>query len=379
MFSEVIGQEELKNQLLKSVRENRVSHAQLFVGAEGTGALPVAVAYAQYILCEERQPEDACGKCSSCIKSSRFIHPDLHFSYPTIGAGTKSSELIAQWREAYFQNPYLGLEEWLRHIADENKQGNITALECYDIIKRLSLKTFESRYKVLIMWMPELLGKEGNILLKLLEEPPDNTVILMVAQDTEHILNTIQSRTQLVRINKLSAADIAERLQEKEGLALEEALSIARLSDGNYNQAVKILSQKTTDHIEMFREWMRLVLKNDRSQIIAWVDANASVGRENLKNYFRYALTILRETLMHSNVSGYTMRLQDGEQKIAEYLARQLSFHQISAIYELINKAHYHVERNAQAKILLLDLSIKMVNIILNKKAITTQVDQYKY
>jgi DNA polymerase-3 subunit delta' len=210
LFNEIPGQEEVKSQLIRSVNENRISHAQLFLGPEGSGSLALAIAYAQYISCTERKEIDSCGECSSCRKYQKLIHPDLHFSYPFIASKEKkvevSTDVIAAWREAIIENPFLGLEEWMQTLDAENKQPNINIAECHDIIKRLTYKSFESEYKVLIMWLPEYLGTEGNSLLKLIEEPPAKTLFILVAQNHDQILNTILSRTQLVKIklNKTS-------------------------------------------------------------------------------------------------------------------------------------------------------------------------------
>lgn len=376
MFSKVIGQSQLKAQLVRSVNENRVSHAQLFLGQDGTGALPIAVAYAQFILCENKNENDACGTCQSCTKVQKLVHPDLHFSYPVIkvtGSNNPpvSTDYVVQWREAYIKNPYMDENEWLQFINAENKQGNITARECHEIIRKLSLKSYESKHKVLIMWHPEALGKEGNTLLKLIEEPPENTVIILVAEDQDLILNTILSRTQIVKIKKLPYTEIAAALMEREGLDETEATTIAHLANGSYKEALEVLKNEAAEFVEHFREWMGHIFRKEQVQLVNWVDKIAGIGRENQKDYLRYVLYILRETLMMSNIKGYQPKLQEQEQKMAAYLAQQVDFEQVSSISNLINEAHYHIERNANAKILFLDLSIKMINIIFNKQKVT--------
>ena len=206
-FSDIIGQAAVKQHLIHTASDDRIAHAQLFWGNEGSGNLPLAIAYAQFVLCENKQATDSCGTCKACVKAQKLIHPDLHFSYPTVGAKALSTELLPQWRKALQQQSYLTINQWLALLGGENKQGNITAAECLDISKKLSLKAFESDYKILILWLPEYLGKEGNRLLKLIEEPPEKTLFLLVANNQELILNTILSRCQLVKINPLDDAD----------------------------------------------------------------------------------------------------------------------------------------------------------------------------
>ncbi len=204
-FKQIVGQDAIKQRLINSVKENRVSHAQLFLGPGGSGSLPLAVAYAQYLSCENKQDDDSCGECSSCRKYQKLMHPDLHFSYPFFAKHKDDTALtfIEQWREAFTANPYLSLDTWRSYLDAENKQANINIAECHQIIKKLSFKPFESVYKILILWLPEYLDKEGNALLKIIEEPQPNTLFLLVAQNQDQILNTILSRMQLIKIPAL--------------------------------------------------------------------------------------------------------------------------------------------------------------------------------
>ncbi|MGN6639894.1 MAG: ATP-binding protein, partial [Mucilaginibacter sp.] len=215
-FKQIIGQEAVKQKLISTVKDNRVSHAQLFLGPEGSGSLALAVAYAQYLSCEDRLPDDSCGVCASCRKYQKLAHPDLHFSYPFFAKDKNDTSLtfIEQWREALLANPYLSLDIWRGYLDAENKQANINIAECHQIIKKLSFKPFESAYKILILWLPEYLDKEGNSLLKIIEEPQPNTLFLLVAQNQDQILNTILSRTQLVKIPALSYEDVKTELIE---------------------------------------------------------------------------------------------------------------------------------------------------------------------
>src|ERR1700748_1368184 len=261
-FKSVIGQAQVKQHLIELVRLNRLSHALLFLGPEGSGALPMALAFAQYVVCERAKGDlgDACGICASCVKAGQLVHPDIHFSYPVIPkkAGDKpvSTDYISEWREFIGQYPYGNAYDWLQFIGAENKQGNITAQECNDIIHKLNLKSFESGYKILVMWMPEYLGNEGNKLLKLIEEPPADTLFLLVAENESLILQTILSRTQLVRVPLPEEADIEQALIARSGLEGGQARQIAILSEGNYHEALQLLQHAGEDWQDLLREWL---------------------------------------------------------------------------------------------------------------------------
>jgi DNA polymerase-3 subunit delta' len=228
-FKQIVGQSLIKQRLINSVKENRVSHAQLFLGPAGSGSLALAVAYAQYLSCEDKQADDSCGECSSCRKYQKLMHPDLHFSYPFFAKHKDDTAItfIEQWREAFIANPYLSLDTWRGYLEAENKQANINIAECHQIIKKLSFKPFESAYKILILWLPEYLDKEGNALLKIIEEPQPNTLFLLVAQNQDQILNTILSRTQLIKIPPLGFNEIKEYLITQHNQTVDAATEIA--------------------------------------------------------------------------------------------------------------------------------------------------------
>src|ERR1700722_6343612 len=239
-FKSVIGQAHVKQHLADLVKSNRLSHALLLLGPEGSGALPMALAFAQYVVCENKKDGDACGVCASCMKASQLIHPDIHYAYPVIpkkpGDKPVSTDYGVEWREFVAQYPYGNAYDWLQFIGAENKQGNITAQECNDIIHKLSLKSFESGYKILLMWMPEYLGNEGNKLLKLIEEPPPNTLFILVAENESSILPTILSRTQLIKIPLLDVIDIEDALIDRAKISPEKARQVASISEGNYRE-----------------------------------------------------------------------------------------------------------------------------------------------
>ena len=220
---------------------NRIPHALLFLGSAGCGKLALALAFAQYLVCRNKKDGEACGKCPHCIKAGKLVHPDIHFSFPTVGTNVKSDELLKEWRKALEENPYLDINQWMQQIGAENKQANINKEECLNIIRKLSLKTFEGNHKVMIIWLPEFLGKEGNRLLKIIEEPPENTNFILVAENSDLILNTILSRCQIVKINQLSDEEVVEGLKLKKEISEEKAQSLSHLVDGDLNEAMKLL------------------------------------------------------------------------------------------------------------------------------------------
>ncbi|RYD91818.1 MAG: hypothetical protein EOP54_21805, partial [Sphingobacteriales bacterium] len=269
-FKQIVGQHAVKQRLITSVQENRVSHAQLFLGPEGSGSLPLAVAYAQYLSCEDKQPDDSCGACSSCRKYQKLMHPDLHFSYPFFAKHKDDTALtfIEQWRDSFLANPYLNLDAWRDSLEAENKQANINIAECHQIIKKLSLKPFESQYKVLILWLPEYLDKEGNALLKIIEEPQPNTLFLLVAQNQDQILNTILSRTQLIKITAPGYDEIKDYLLLEQGQPQGIAAEIAYLSNGNISEAIAMTRQDSSNYHNLFVQWLRLCVTNKGIELV---------------------------------------------------------------------------------------------------------------
>ncbi len=369
-FNKVIGQDEVKQLLLEMVSNKRMPHAQIFLGPEGSGKLALALAYAQYVLCENKSEKDACGNCNACNKVEKLIHPDLHFSYPTIGTNAVSTHFLEQWRNAIHENPYLNVNQWLQHIGAENKQGNINKGECVSIIKKLSLKIFEGSHKVLIMWLPEYLGKEGNRLLKLIEEPPENTIFILVAENQELILNTILSRCQIVKVNRLKDEEVIKFMEQKEAIPMADLQSIAHMANGNLNEALLLKEQKENDHAQMFLDWLRKCYKGNGVELVNWVDKFAGIGRENQKQFLRYALHFLREYLALKMLNDRKVRLQPNELQTAEKLMNVIEFGQVQQIAKLFDDCSYYIERNANPKVLFLDASIQ-VNKILKTKVVS--------
>lgn len=377
-FSTIIGQQEIKQRLVNTVKENRVSHAQLFLGPEGSGSLALAVAYAQYVSCEDKLADDSCGVCSSCRKYQKLLHPDLHFSYPFFAKKSDETALnyIEEWRDAFLANPYLSLDIWRGYLQAENKQANINIAECHQIIKKLSFKPFESAYKILILWLPEYLDKEGNALLKIIEEPQPNTLFLLVAQNQDQILNTILSRTQLVKIPRLKDEVIKEYLIAEHNQTEHAAAEIAFLSSGNLTEALAMLGENENSFHDMFVNWLRMCYANKKgSDILSFVDELAKIGRENQKNFMRYGISYIRECCMILAGASNLVHLPADELDTAQKMTKVMSLPMAEALGNILEKAHYHVERNANPKILFLDVSLQLVS-VLNFKIIP-QGNQY--
>ncbi len=365
-FKHIAGQAAVKQRLINTVNENRVSHAQLFLGPEGSGSLALAIAYAQYLCCEDKQPHDSCGVCSSCRKYQKLMHPDLHFSYPFFAKDKNDTALsfIEQWREALLANTYLSLDIWRSYLDAENKQANINIAECHQIIKKLSFKPFESVYKILILWLPEYLDKEGNSLLKIIEEPQPNTLFLLVAQNQDQILNTILSRTQLVKIPALSYDEIKEELIQNHHQTEFAAAEIAYLSNGNLTEALAMLQQENKSYHTLFVQWLRLCFGNKGPEVMAFVDQASKMGRENQKNFLRYGISFIRECCLLMSGAGTLVHLPAQELETAQKMTNVMNTAMAQAISTELEKAHYHVERNANPKILFLDVSLQIIKIL---------------
>ncbi len=394
-FQDVIGQQPIKTHLAEMVSQNRLSHALLFTGKEGAGALPLAVAFAQYVVCEKvnhrtqtgaslfgESPShantlaDACGVCNACLKARDLVHPDIHFTYPVIPkkAGDKpvSTDFITEWREFMSQLPYGNVYDWLQFIGAENKQGNITAQECNDIIHKLSLKSFESGYKILILWMPEYLGNEGNKLLKLIEEPPADTLFIFVAENESMILQTILSRTQMVRVPPLSNTDIEEALIAAGKLEKDRARQIASVSNGNYRESLQILQHAGEDWQALLREWLNAIMKNGPVAQVKWIDEISRHGREKQKQFLRYFNHLLGQAIKMQVMPGIDLPIADNEKDFALRLNKMAGIEQQQAMIEELDRASYYIERNANARMLFHALTIKLYHIIADKSLILT-------
>ena len=326
LFKEVIGQEEVKKHLIKQATEERVPHAQLFLEKAGSGGLALALAFSQYLNCEQRTEIDSCGVCTSCAKASKLIHPDIHYTYPTIslkpGKPPISIDFIKEWREAIIEQPYLDKYDWLQAINAENKQGNITAFECRRVIGQLQLKSYEGKYKILIIWSAEDLGKEGNILLKLIEEPPPHTVIILVASNYEQLLTTITSRTQTLLINRIDDESLTKRLQEASSLNDEQLLKVVNMAEGNYRKVQQLLTSADSEMSEHLNTWLVASMNNQSAQLVEWIQEVSGSGREFLKQFLNYLLFFFRECLIMNTSEKPSLKLSLKEKGLAQRLSK---------------------------------------------------------
>jgi DNA polymerase-3 subunit delta' len=366
-FSDIIGQNDIKNLLINSVNQNRISHAQLFLGEEGYGSLPLALAYAKYIMCTNRKDNDSCGECASCKKIEKYQHPDLHFVFPVVTPKNKSvpvsDTFIKEWREFLINNPYGTYNDWLNTLDAENAQAIIRVDEGKEIIKKLSLKSYESEYKIMIIWFPEKMNQQtANKLLKLIEEPPEKTLFFLVSQNSQQIISTILSRTQLIKIKRISENELFKGLIQKHQLPEDKARQISRLSEGIYTNAKEHIesSVDAEQNFEYFVNMMRLSYSGKLIDIIKWVDEIAKAGREKQKAFLTYGLRMIRENLiLNQNQSGIS-RLMDKELSFAEKFSPFIHSENSPYISTELNTAFTHISRNANAKVVFLDLCIKL-------------------
>jgi len=372
-FAQIPGQKEIKGKLLRSVKEERVSHAQLFAGPEGCGSMALALAYARYISCENRSDIDSCGTCKSCVKYEKLIHPDLHFVFPVI-KGKKvtdpvSDNYLGEWREFVKRSPYFTLNNWMDSIEVGNAQGMIFASEASEIIKKLSLKTFESDFKIMIIWLPEKMHQAtANKLLKMIEEPPEKTLFLLVSEEPDKVIPTILSRCQLVKIPSFSSSDIEKYLINRFNIATDKAADISRVSNGNITRAIELCENEDSSltNLERFKSLMRFAWKRDIISLINWSEEMASTGREAQKNFISFSLRLLRENLMLSldqHRNGLVFLTGD-EADFSGKFHLSVNQNNIYPLNEELNLVYSHIESNGNAKIIFLDLALKVTRLI---------------
>ena len=370
-FKDVIGHSSLKKQLVQSVNEGRISHAQLFLGTSGYGGLALALAYAQYICCRNRQEYDSCAACPSCHKFGKLIHPDLHFAFPVntsqkVSKDPVSDSYIAQWREQLTESAYFLEQDWYQTIGIENKQGNISKSEAEQILQKLSFKPYESDYKIMLIWLPERMNTTAaNKLLKLIEEPPPNTIFLMVSNNADLIIKTILSRTQLIKIPPIEEDVLAERLAGEFNLSENESRVLARLSAGNYIEACRIVQQQDeeNDYLEGFTTLMRRAFAGDILGLFSWVDDMARLGREQQKSFLAYCQKMVRENFM-LNLKVDAVYITGAEREFSEKFAQFVTKSNIFDIYKELNLAIAHIGQNGNAKIIFTDLALKISRLL---------------
>jgi DNA polymerase-3 subunit delta' len=380
-FSEILGQVHIKNHLTRSADLGRIPHAQLFVGPEGSGTLPMAIAYAQYILCNNQNGENSGANESCNLKFQKISHPDLHFVYPTVSTeevkkSPKSIDFITDWRQFIAQNPYGGLFDWYSILGVQNKQGEIRVDDAQEILKSLALKSYEGGYKIMIVWMADKMNTAAsNKLLKLLEEPPEKTVFILISENEEDIIQTIRSRCQVLHFNGLSESVISEALVSHQNIEPKLATKIAHQAQGNYNKALHLLNDDIDEFPfeQWFVVWVRAAFKAKGNaaviaDLIQWSEQIAALGRETQKKFLQYCIDIFRQALLQNYETPSLVYFEPAVENftIAKF-APFVNGNNIHEIFQELSDAIYHIERNGNAKIILTDLSIKLTRLIHKK------------
>ncbi|HRM11580.1 MAG TPA: DNA polymerase III subunit delta' [Flavobacterium sp.] len=380
-FSEILGQEHIKSHLTKSANLGRIPHAQLFVGPEGSGTLPMAIAYAQYLICSNQNGENS-GSNEACnLKFQKTSHPDLHFIYPTVSTEEvktkpKSIDFITEWRQFLEQNKYGSLFDWYQILGVKNKQGEIRVDDAQEILKLLALKSFEGGYKVMIIWMADKLNiAASNKLLKLLEEPTDRTVFILISENEEDIIQTIRSRCQVLHFNGLPEKVIADALISNQNMEPKAALKIAHQAQGNYNKALQLLQtdNESTFFEKWFVDWVRAAFRAKGNaaaiqDLIQWSEQIAGLGRETQKKFLEFCIEMFRQALLLNYQAPNLVYMEPQVEKFKlENFAPFVNGNNINDIFKELSDAMYHIERNGNAKIILTDLSIKLTRLIHKK------------
>lgn len=380
-FDRVIGQEQIKKQLLRGIEQNRIPHAQLLYGATGSGPLPMAIAYAQAILCSTHEKgSDAYKNCAKRVIEGN--HPDLHFIFPVnrrtgMNRPAISKDYMNEWRSFINETPYGSVYQWLQHIGIGNKQGNIGVSEAKEISRSLSFKAFESGYKVLVLWMPEQMNIAcANALLKLIEEPPSKSVLLLVSEDANQVLGTIRSRCQLLHLPPLTETVLSEALQTKEKLSTSEANLLSKQAQGSYTNALTLLHTERMDTTfeTWFIQWVRTAFKARGNKsvlldLLEWSDTVAASGREPQKQFLQFCSEIFRQAFLlnYKTPELVYYKIQDKSfqlKKFAPFIHNQNIFE----IFEAIETANYHIERNGNPKSIFTDLSIQLTRLLHKKQ-----------
>lgn len=367
-FSNVIGHHDLKRHLIDEINNNKVSHAQLFLGKPGFGPLPLALSFVQYLFCENKTATDSCGECHSCKKVSKLQHPDLHFSFPTVQAISKiSNPLLQDWRDLINETPYFDLTTWVKKTDSKERKPIISVHESEEIIKKLSLKSFEGGHKVMIIWMADQMNPQcANKLLKIIEEPPEKTLFILVAESQDKMLQTTLSRTQIVTVPRISIEDLSSFLQQKFKINSNNADSVASQVDGDVLEA----SHHIEGHVdgennrELFIQLMRVCYKKSVLDMLDWADEIAKSNRNKQQAFLTYALHMFRQSMLSNYTENHLTRVSDEEEQFLSNFSKFITGNNVFKLMETFNDAHYHLERNANPKILFTNLCFQVMRYI---------------
>lgn len=368
-FKDVIGQAELKKHLIQEAQADKISHAQLFLGNGGHGGLPLALAFAQFILCENKEATDSCGSCASCRKVQEMQHPDVHFVFPVVQAIEKTAaKFLPQWREQCKEQPYFTLTDWIRKIDVKERQPVIGTEESQDIIRKLSLKSYEGGYKIMLIWgLNEMNATCANKLLKILEEPPSKTIFIGLSDTDERIMPTIQSRMQIVRIPRIDRDELTHHLRTKHtsisGTAID---SLVAQTDGNYNLVLEMIEGQldADQYRDLFIQLMRVSYKKDVIAMLDWAEDASSLTKDRLKHFLSYCLHMFRQSILRNYTDDQLTRLSEEEAAFLKNFSRFITGNNVMDFMDNFSDAHYHIERNAHAKLLLTNLCFKVMRFI---------------
>ncbi len=370
-FKDIIGQEAIKSRFIQTVNDDRVSHAQLIVGEKGVGKLAMAIAFAQYVSCQNKQSNDSCGTCSSCKKYQKLVHPDLHFVFPVVkGKGASnpvSDTYITNWRKQVLSNHYFDINDWYASLGVENAQGMIYSNESSDILKKLSLKTYESDYKIMIIWLPEKMHAScANKLLKLIEEPPTKTIFFLVSEEPDRIIQTIRSRTQVMKIPRIEKEDLSLALKSEYNLSETEMTNLVRLAEGSYRKARILIknSDENAFNFDRFVSIMRICYARNVLELMTWAEEISTIGRERQKSFLQYCLKMIRENFILNLKQDEMVFLNGEEMNFSQRFSPFINEENVWPIADELTKAYNDVERNGNAKIIFLDLSLRWVKLL---------------
>ena len=372
-FRDIIGQDEAKQRLIREAKEGKIAHARLFCGPEGIGKLPLAIAYARYLSCQNPGVDDACGTCPNCMKYNKLAHPDLHFVFPVIKIKSKdtvSDDFLSEWRELLSQTPYFNLNIWLKEMGAENQQAQIYVKESDEIIRKLNLKSSQGGYKIMIIWLPEKMNVEcSNKLLKLLEEPPSQTIFLLVSEEPEMLLTTIQSRTQRFNLYGIEEKQIAQKLIQQYGILEQDAIDIAHRCEGNFLKALETihLNEENQLFFEMFVSLMRLSYQRKIREMKQWSETMASMGRERQKQFLQYCQRMIRENFIYNFHESSITFLNEEERHFSSRFAPFVNERNVIGIMNELSEAQRHIEQNVNARMVFFDFSLKMIVLLVQK------------
>ncbi|PKR82258.1 hypothetical protein CW751_02700 [Brumimicrobium salinarum] len=368
LFKDVIGHIDLKNKFIQDVNTNQVSHAHLLLGDMGYGGLPLALAFIQFLMCENKSSNDSCGQCSACIKVQKLEHPDVHFTFPTVQSNAKTSDpQFSLWKDLVLKNPYLNLNQWATQSDDKGRKPIISVHQSEQVIKKLTLKSFEGGYKVSVIWMAEEMNAAcANKLLKIIEEPPKDTVFILLVESEENMLPTILSRTQISKVKQLHDDELTAFFKEKSSVSQDLLKSVVARSEGSLGTAIHLLNSSDTvnSNFTRFVELMRICYKKEVIPMMNWAEKMSKLGREDQKQFLKYTLYIVRQSLMKNYTDGQLMRSSSQEKEFLEKFARFITGNNVNEFNTLFNDAYYGVERNANAKLLFTNITFEVMRYI---------------